>query len=317
LEPALLSQPIRWDVGAVLGGEKTEPQYVVVAQKLYLVFGVALRQTSDEAPKYAYFCGFAITNDWLNQLLLSGPDPKGNGADAPPRNSTEAAVVTWFDVDGQRVASGTSRTTGLGARDEQLMSFVSEQISKDMQGLNISIEKDIDGDTLIGQYSTFEPAPGVRGVLVAVSSLNEQLQPLRDLQRYIAAVTSVVVLLALVAAWWMSRRLANPVEQLVEGTKRIAQGDFTHTINIKRNDELGELARSFNEMAIGLAQRDLIKDTLGQFVDPRIADALLTNPASLRGQRLVQSVLFSDLEKFTSISESATALSRSGDRRSK
>ena len=48
-----------------------------------------------------------------------------------------------------------------------------------------------------------------------------------------------------------------------------------------------------------MAQRDLIKDTLGQFVDPRIADALLTNPASLRGQRVVQSVLFSDLEKFT------------------
>jgi adenylate cyclase len=56
-------------------------------------------------------------------------------------------------------------------------------------------------------------------------------------------------------------------------------------------------------MAIGLAQRDLIKDTLGQFVDPRIADVLLTNPASLRGQRAVQSVLFSDLEKFTGISE--------------
>jgi adenylate cyclase len=56
-------------------------------------------------------------------------------------------------------------------------------------------------------------------------------------------------------------------------------------------------------MSVGLAQRDLIKDTLGQFVDPRIADALLTNPASLRGQRVVQSVLFSDLENFTAMSE--------------
>jgi adenylate cyclase len=52
-----------------------------------------------------------------------------------------------------------------------------------------------------------------------------------------------------------------------------------------------------------LLQRDLIKNTLGQFVDPRIADALLMNPSSLRGQRVVQSAMFCDLENFTSISE--------------
>ncbi len=32
------------------------------------------------------------------------------------------------------------------------------------------------------------------------------------------------------------------------GTERVRQGDFTHRINIETNDQLGELADSFNQM---------------------------------------------------------------------
>jgi class 3 adenylate cyclase len=289
LDSLILSMPVNWAIDDVLGSPTNVRQYLLIDGALYLAFGVPLRQTRGEPPNFGYFCGFSVTNDWLNRLLGTEHD--------------EAAVTTWFIVDGKLVASGTNRPTQLGSRGEKIMSAMAGRVPHDKPVRRASVALDIDGESLIAQYSTFDPAPGVRGVLVVASSLDEQLQPLRDLLRQIAIVTSAVVLLAVLAARWLSRRLARPVELLVAGTQRIAQGDFTHSINVNRNDELGELARSFNEMAIGLAQRDLIKDTLGQFVDPRIADALLTNPASLRGQRVVQSVLFSDLEKFTSISE--------------
>jgi class 3 adenylate cyclase len=288
-ETALVSKPVNWAIADVLGSPTNVRQYLLIEGGLYLAFGVPLRQTRDEAPNFAYFCGFSVTNDWLNRLLGTEHD--------------EAAVTTWFIVDGKLVASGTNRPTQLGSRGERIIAALAGRTHADRIVRRESIPLELDGERLVAQYSTFNPAPGVQGVLVVASSLNEQLQPLRTLLRGIAIVTGVVAVLAVVAAGWLARHVARPVEQLVAGTQRIAQGDFTHTINIQRNDELGELARSFNEMAVGLAQRDLIKDTLGQFVDPRIADALLTNPASLRGQRLVQSVLFSDIEKFTSLSE--------------
>src|SRR5205085_1693751 len=105
------------------------------------------------------------------------------------------------------------------------------------------------------------------------SSLYDRLAPLRQLRRQIAFVTLFCAIIAVNAALWLTRRLSRPVEQLVAGTQRIAQGDFSQPIRVDRRDELGALARSFNLMSEGLAQRDVIKDSLGQFVDPRIADA--------------------------------------------
>jgi class 3 adenylate cyclase len=288
LEAAVMQQT-GWQVDQVLRSPALVRQYVVVSDRLYLAFAVPLRQTRGEDPNYAYFCGFAVTDRWLDRLLYNERDP--------------VPVVTWFIVDGKIVAQGRNKPTPLTARGDLILSEILPRVEKENRAHQGGIPLKVNGETLKAQYSTFDPAPRVRGVIVGASSLDEQLELLRQLLRSIGVITGAAVLLAVVAARWLSRRLARPVEQLVEGTQHIAKGDFTHSININRNDELGELARSFNEMAVGLAQRDLIKDTLGQFVDPRIADALLTNPASLRGQRVVQSVLFSDLEKFTSISE--------------
>jgi adenylate cyclase len=108
-----------------------------------------------------------------------------------------------------------------------------------------------------------------------------------------------------IASRLLARALAKPVEQLVAGTARIAAGNFNVPIDARRRDELGQLARSFNQMAAGLEQRDLIKDTFGKFIDPKIVQSLLDDPDRLRlgGERRVQTVLFADIENFTTLSE--------------
>jgi adenylate cyclase len=58
-------------------------------------------------------------------------------------------------------------------------------------------------------------------------------------------------------------------------------------------------------MAIGLRQRDLVKSTFGKFVDPKVIEGFLADPSRLMpgGEKRVQSVLFSDIEGFTSFAE--------------
>jgi len=57
-------------------------------------------------------------------------------------------------------------------------------------------------------------------------------------------------------AWAYVRRLLRPLDDIHEGAVRFGGGDFTHRIPLRRDDELGDLARQVNTMA-GEIQRML------------------------------------------------------------
>src|SRR6185295_10463810 len=53
---------------------------------------------------------------------------------------------------------------------------------------------------------------------------------------------------ALVVGLALARSITGSVHELFVGTERVRQGDFTHKIAVTANDQLGELAASFNSM---------------------------------------------------------------------
>jgi PAS domain S-box-containing protein len=66
------------------------------------------------------------------------------------------------------------------------------------------------------------------------------------------------VLAALAAAFFISEQLSAPLIALVEGTRAVAQGDYSRRANISSKDELGLLMQSFNGMTVQLEDaRDL------------------------------------------------------------
>ena len=65
----------------------------------------------------------------------------------------------------------------------------------------------------------------------------------------------------------LARSITGAIHDLFEGTERIRQGDFTHRIPIRRRDQLGELAGSFNSMTASveeLLQQKAEKERLAQ-----------------------------------------------------
>lgn len=58
----------------------------------------------------------------------------------------------------------------------------------------------------------------------------------------------IIEAVALVMGLALARSITSSVHQLFMGTERVRQGDFSHRINIASNDQLGELAGSFNQM---------------------------------------------------------------------
>src|SRR5262249_33204464 len=54
----------------------------------------------------------------------------------------------------------------------------------------------------------------------------------------------------------LRRQIAQPLVELTRATKQMSAGDTSARAGVQRDDELGELARVFNEMAGRVAQRD-------------------------------------------------------------
>jgi adenylate cyclase len=63
------------------------------------------------------------------------------------------------------------------------------------------------------------------------------------------------------------------------------------------------LDNGFNQMLVGLREREQIKDTFGRFVSHEVADAILDGRVPLAGEQKEVTILFQDLRGFTSMSE--------------
>ncbi len=73
----------------------------------------------------------------------------------------------------------------------------------------------------------------------------------------IGALFLIIEAMALIAGFALAKSLTGSVHELFTGTERVRQGDFTHKIAIRSEDQLGELAASFNSMTASI--EDLLR----------------------------------------------------------
>ena len=64
----------------------------------------------------------------------------------------------------------------------------------------------------------------------------------------LSLVTLMTLLIALLIAIYLARRLVAPLRDLAEGTQAVAQGDYGKQLPVTSGDELGVLVSSFNRM---------------------------------------------------------------------
>jgi serine phosphatase RsbU (regulator of sigma subunit) len=83
----------------------------------------------------------------------------------------------------------------------------------------------------------------------------------------VGALFLVIEVAALGMGLGLARTITGSIHDLFEGTEQIRRGDFTHRIPIRRPDQLGELAGSFNSMTASiqeLLQQKAEKERLAQ-----------------------------------------------------
>ncbi|HZF27187.1 MAG TPA: adenylate/guanylate cyclase domain-containing protein [Steroidobacteraceae bacterium] len=134
-------------------------------------------------------------------------------------------------------------------------------------------------------------------------SYDRALAPLRALQWRILIIGSGALLAALLIGIGLAGGITSPVQTLVAGMREVLRGNLRYRSSIERHDELGFLARSFNDMVGGLEEREHIKDTFGRFVSRDVAEAVLSGRVPLEGERRDVTILFQDIRGFTALSE--------------
>ena len=128
-------------------------------------------------------------------------------------------------------------------------------------------------------------------------------EPFRRVERAVLITALVAILLASVLSSVLSRSLTRPVNSLVEATGRVEEGDFDTRVEVTSIDEIGVLARAFNDMTHGLALKEQYRGVLDKVVSRDIAEELLKGEVKLGGENREVSVLFADVTGFTSITD--------------
>jgi adenylate cyclase len=138
-------------------------------------------------------------------------------------------------------------------------------------------------------------------------SYDKALAPLRALQARILIIGIVALAGALLVGMYLAGGIIQPVKTLVGAMRAVLGGNLQQHAQIERGDEIGFLARSFNEMIDGLREREHIKNTFGRFVSREVAAAVLDGRVPLGGEKLEVSILFQDIRGFTALSEKLDA----------
>jgi adenylate cyclase len=131
----------------------------------------------------------------------------------------------------------------------------------------------------------------------------------RNALRVNIALFLVAAIVGLGAVALLAHRLTQAFRTLLEGTRSVEEGNLPVELPVTSRDEVGQLTEAFNRMIGELRAKEHIKETFGQFLDPRLITRVLGDQAKNGGtaERRVVTVFFSDIKAFSTLSEQLTA----------
>jgi signal transduction histidine kinase len=85
--------------------------------------------------------------------------------------------------------------------------------------------------------------------IVAEAPMDRVLAGPRAFLNHLLIGASLIMLLGLVATWWLSRRITAPLVELGAAARELSAGRQPREVTVHRRDEIGDLARAFSRMA--------------------------------------------------------------------
>ena len=123
----------------------------------------------------------------------------------------------------------------------------------------------------VSVLSAYRYIPTLNWGLVAKQDLTEAFAPVEQLKMRIIVLILVCTTVVIAIGISLTNRITQPILQLAEGAKAIGSGNLDHRISITSQNEVGALAKEFNQMATKLKES---YSNLEQKVEERTAQLL-------------------------------------------
>ncbi len=155
--------------------------------------------------------------------------------------------------------------------------------------------EDYRGAPVLAAYGPMD-LDSLRWAVISEIDRAEALEPLAAYARRALAAAAALALLASLLAVWFAGRIARPIEQLVEGARRISAGDLDTPVPLADAPEFRALGQAFNDMAGSLrGNRDRMQEQVRE--TERLLSSLLPGPgaAQMREGRQDEPQAFADV----------------------
>ena len=180
---------------------------------------------------------------WLGKTLSSLPI--GNSGQIFVVNSNNQLVSSSSDEKIFKSENGNSELIMANESENEIIRKTIELSEKLQESKLISF--DVNKKKYYANSESFEK-DGVKWkiyiVLAEVDFLSEMNNAIRETEMF----NVLFILLFLVFGFWLARWITKPIVNLNASAKSLTEGDFKHVDYENRQDELGQLTKSFNIM---------------------------------------------------------------------
>ena len=157
----------------------------------------------------------------------------------------------------------------------------------------------VNEEPYIASFVRFPKGYGTGWMMGVVVPQDDFVGPLKQARRNTILISLAVILLALISVVLFSRRISIPIRQLAEDMRRVENFDIDTTVEIHTKlREIALVAEGLRSMKEGLKSfsRYIPKDLVRQLIASG-------HTAELGGEKKKLTILFSDIESFTTVSE--------------
>ena len=164
--------------------------------------------------------------------------------------SKSQSEVILIDGGGKLIGSTLASVTG-NLVDDKLRSYLALASPGRAVTRGISVK----GQDYEFQFTNFYLRQRPEGYLAVALSRRGVIEAGLQSALQMTALFAGVVLVLLLIGYLLALRLTRPIEALLAGTQAVARGDLTKRLDVRRRDELGDLATAFNAMTQDLQER--------------------------------------------------------------
>ena len=208
----------------------------------------------------------------FSQIIL-GKDGKRKIVTAAPifekTDDSSAVGVAIVTANTNQIDNVLLNRKGLGKTGESyLIDMSGNMISESRFIPNAAFKQNVntkprgfclaDGQIYFGTHDDYRGIPVIGSSLcmktlgmITIVEIDESevFEPVSDLRDKIIILGIIITISVAIAAYFLSRLISKPIIRLKNAANQVANGDFSVRTNIRSDDEIGELSRSFDQMA--------------------------------------------------------------------